>query len=175
MEVYVDMCNNVLQLVDKYYEAQPDICMNNGWLEEKNISFYSNYFVKNDKQYESAYRKNLIYNSNNIDKDSDGCYKHILNKLNIFDLLNIMYLLSSSINPSYSRMSNHSSPCTQTLQPPYVAINNAIDMLKSEIYKSKNDDVKNNIDMVSKYNELHSDYMSIKTKYDNIMKIISPK
>jgi gamma-glutamylcyclotransferase (GGCT)/AIG2-like uncharacterized protein YtfP len=86
-----------------------------------------------------------------------------------------MYLLSSSINSSYSYTYSGSHAYTQTLQPPYVAINNAIDMLKSEIYKSKNDDVKNNIDMVAKYNDLYSEYMSIKTKYDNIIFIISPK
>jgi hypothetical protein len=41
MEVYVDMCNNVLQLVDKYYEAQPD-----KWNQKSNILTYlSNKFI----------------------------------------------------------------------------------------------------------------------------------
>jgi hypothetical protein len=110
----------------------------------------------------------------NVRPDKTGCYKYILKYMTYIELRTTMYTLLSIIVPSFSVGHTHGSSGSNTgyINPPYEAVHAAINLIEKDLYGKDSDDVKNNLDVVDKYNKLNHDHQELKKKYSMIVQCI---
>lgn len=172
MNYYYQICNNVLCQIDDYHKSVAFIEKEGGIADL--YTYYENLPSKSIHcKFIGTMKKNeIIYNGINISKSKNGDYLECLKKFSMYDLRRILYLIWSILTPQAVFGEYHGSYAGKIVAP-YEAIKGAIKMIEFDMKILGNDELKNNIDMVNKYNKLEIEHTDLKEKYNKIKDLLS--
>lgn len=131
METARFVCNNSLILVKEYYNALAKYQLNTV-LPSDILKNYIGYYTIKKGDYDcyemTPVCPDIMYkNENVLSKYDNGSFMQYLNKCNLDDMLNIMYLCMSASPPKFVIVLNKNEPAS--LKPPYKSIKYAMKFL----------------------------------------------
>lgn len=121
----IQVCNNVLKLVNSYNESILYFQKNAKKNSEKLYTYFEEFPTK-------VLKLEIKYMDTLIIPDKNGEYNESLKLYSTNDLLNIMYVCLTTVIPSFA-IGHHNEQArtyTYNINPPYEAINGAIRMLE---------------------------------------------
>jgi hypothetical protein len=174
MDYYYTICDDVLCKVDEYYDSvkvfEKYNDKDNTWYSSTNLYTYYEIPERTIKKHD------LYYDSINITKSkTNNTYISTLQQFSLIDLHRILYLLLINVTSKFVIGKQHESNGSHSadISAPYEAINGAIQLIEYDMKILGNDELKNNIDMVNKYNMLEKQHKELQEKYECIKKIIT--
>ena len=128
MNYNIEICNNVLKLVNSYNQSILHFEKNAKKNSEKLYTYFEEYPTK-------PLKLEIKYSDTLIVPDQNGEYIESIKQYSTNDLLNIMYVCLTTINPSFTigHHNEYNRTYTYNILPPYEAIKGVIRMLEKSI------------------------------------------